>query len=62
MAPSNTGREDSTMAKDSTAATSELDREMASNRRHGYEKFLRFTAINIAVIVVILIGMALFLT
>ena len=50
------------MAKDSTSATSDLDREMASDRRHGYEKFLRFTAINIAVIVVILVGMALFLT
>lgn len=50
------------MAKDSTSATSGLDREMANDRRHGYEKFLRFTAVNIAVIVVILVGMALFLT
>lgn len=50
------------MAKDSTSATSGIDREMASDRRQGYEKFLRFTAVNIAVIIVILVGMALFLT
>lgn len=50
------------MAKDTTASTSELDREMAQERRRGYEKFLKFTVINIVLIVIALIGMALFLT
>mgnify|MGYP002623789865 CR=1 FL=1 len=48
------------MAKDSSS--SELDREMASDRRQGYEKFLRFTVVNIVIIIVLLAGMALFLT
>ncbi|MEX0921252.1 MAG: aa3-type cytochrome c oxidase subunit IV [Rhodovibrionaceae bacterium] len=50
------------MAKDTTASTSELDREMAQDRRQGYEKFLKFTGVHIVLIVILLALMALFLT
>ncbi len=49
------------MAQDSTATTSQLEREMAGDRRRGYVKFIKFTGVSIALIVILLALMALFL-
>lgn len=49
------------MAKDNASTTSELDRELLVEHRKGYEKFLRFVGVNIVLIVILLLGMALFL-
>lgn len=49
------------MAEDKASNTSELERELEVEHRRGYEKFLRVTAIHIVLIVIVLLGMALFL-